>query len=289
MFGWYSSVRVHPVANNLRWLLTAAACAAQLLTLGGDVWACRAADDGPIRLYPSLLAARLAEANERPAPEGCPLTDDDAAGAERPETTSAAAWCGWCRKLEADTLSDQRMAELGPLLWVKVDVDDQPELAARYQVRGLPQTLVLDGDDRVIGSQPGYLPPDRFADFVKRTLAEPQPQVDVLGDLLTALEEADDDARRQEAVVGLLRHAGQRREVRREALAALERSGPSAWPALVELLGHGELGVRAAAAGALMSLTRAGLPFDAFAPGEERAQQQAAWRSWLASQSSSSE
>jgi thiol:disulfide interchange protein len=56
-----------------------------------------------------------------------------------------AEWCGPCKQMKATTLRDDRVvAAMEGYIPVMIDVDDQPSLAAAYQVRGVPTTLVLN-------------------------------------------------------------------------------------------------------------------------------------------------
>jgi thioredoxin 1 len=71
-----------------------------------------------------------------------------------------AAWCGPCRALapHLDTLAT-RFA--GQAKVVKVNADDDPEVAARYGIRGLPTLLVFKGGkvvDQLVGN-PGSSKP----------------------------------------------------------------------------------------------------------------------------------
>lgn len=52
-----------------------------------------------------------------------------------------ATWCGPC-KAQASILD--KVAENGDFTVAKVDVDDCPELAARFAVRGMPTLLVFE-------------------------------------------------------------------------------------------------------------------------------------------------
>jgi thioredoxin 2 len=67
-----------------------------------------------------------------------------------------APWCGPCRMI-APVLSDLAARHAGKLKVVKVNVDEEPQLAARFDARSIPLLLVLrDGRevDRIVGALP---------------------------------------------------------------------------------------------------------------------------------------
>src|SRR5215813_1560450 len=67
-----------------------------------------------------------------------------------------AAWCGPCRAI-APVLEELAQASNGSVTLAKVNVDEQPGLAARYGIRSIPTILfVKDGTvvDQVIGAVP---------------------------------------------------------------------------------------------------------------------------------------
>jgi thioredoxin 2 len=67
-----------------------------------------------------------------------------------------AAWCGPCRMI-SPVLEDLAKRQAGHLKVVKVDVDANPSLAARFGAQSIPLLVVLrDGDevDRVVGAMP---------------------------------------------------------------------------------------------------------------------------------------
>ncbi|QEC48747.1 thioredoxin [Baekduia soli] len=67
-----------------------------------------------------------------------------------------AAWCGPCRAI-APVLQDLAARHAGRLKVVKVDVDANPDLAARYGAQSIPLLVALrDGRevDRVVGALP---------------------------------------------------------------------------------------------------------------------------------------
>lgn len=59
-----------------------------------------------------------------------------------------ATWCGPCRML-APVLEQLAGEFAGRIKFVKVDVDEAPELAGRYQITGVP-TLVFFQNGRVV-------------------------------------------------------------------------------------------------------------------------------------------
>jgi thioredoxin 1 len=58
-----------------------------------------------------------------------------------------ADWCGPCKK--QDPILEELEAEYGDVEFVKIDVDDEQDVANQYQVRSLPR----DGDilERFVG------------------------------------------------------------------------------------------------------------------------------------------
>jgi thioredoxin 1 len=67
-----------------------------------------------------------------------------------------AAWCGPCRAI-APVLEEIAAASEGRVTLMKVNVDENPGLAARYQIRSIPTILFFQEGavvDRVIGAAP---------------------------------------------------------------------------------------------------------------------------------------
>ena len=67
-----------------------------------------------------------------------------------------AAWCGPCRMLEP--VIEELAAEMaGRVRFAKLNVEENPGTAARFNVRSIPTLLVLQAGreiDRIVGAQP---------------------------------------------------------------------------------------------------------------------------------------
>ena len=83
-------------------------------------------------------------------------------------------WCGWCKKLDRDTYSDERVlaATQG---WICLNIDAESEtgapIAREYPINGFPTMIVLEPDGSVREVLSGYLPPAAFLAEVERITA----------------------------------------------------------------------------------------------------------------------
>ncbi|GAC1602053.1 MAG: thioredoxin TrxC [Acidimicrobiales bacterium] len=75
-----------------------------------------------------------------------------------------APWCGPCRVV-TPILEDLARQRAGRLKVVKVNVDDSPQIAARYQVKGIP-TLLLLNHGKLTARQTGALPGPALAQWL---------------------------------------------------------------------------------------------------------------------------
>jgi thioredoxin len=67
-----------------------------------------------------------------------------------------AEWCGPCRAI-APVLEELADASEGRVTLIKVNVDEHPDLAARYSVRSIPTILFVKNGavvDRIVGAVP---------------------------------------------------------------------------------------------------------------------------------------
>jgi thioredoxin-related protein len=196
-----------------------------------------------------------------------------------------APWCPWCRKMSVATLSDRRVVTLADrFVWARVDVGEQPELAARYDVRGLPMLVVLNARGERLADAAGYLTVPQLLKLLRPLVgkAEETPKQGAIREGIARITKALAEARKPEdwrkavaEAVGFL--ARPQRGGRGIVLELLDKLEPAQWPLLLEAMGDKRLAIRAAAGAALASVTGADLPFDAFAKAEVRKRQIAAW------------
>jgi thioredoxin 1 len=80
-----------------------------------------------------------------------------------------APWCGPC-KMVAPVVAELASDYDGKLKVVKVNVDDNPALSVKYQVRGIP-TLLIFNEGEVAQQVVGYVPKAALAEKVDAVLA----------------------------------------------------------------------------------------------------------------------
>jgi thioredoxin-related protein len=116
-------------------------------------------------------------------------------------------WCSWCRRLEAETLTDPEVRrELDAMVALQLDAEKEGKQdAERFGVESYPTMVFLDPSGEEVERIVGYLPPDKFLAEVRRIRT---------GDTLYAcLQELHDDPTNVDAI-------------RRAVEGLLERSDP---------------------------------------------------------------
>ncbi len=79
-----------------------------------------------------------------------------------------ASWCGPCRMLAP--IMDEAAGEFSDrAVFVKVDVDANPEAAMKYGVMSIPYVVILRGDD-LLASSIGYQPIEELRVFLDANL-----------------------------------------------------------------------------------------------------------------------
>jgi thioredoxin-related protein len=86
-----------------------------------------------------------------------------------------AEWCGWCKKLEAETYADPEVAKYIAATFVNVRLDKDNakngDLAEKMKVEGIPALIFVDGDGRVVGRIEGFKPAGPYLKAVKEIQA----------------------------------------------------------------------------------------------------------------------
>ena len=79
-----------------------------------------------------------------------------------------AEWCGPCRMV-APVLDDLANEMAGKVRIGKVNVDNEQDLAVKYQVQSIP-TFLLFKDGEVVDRMMGAMPKSAFEKFIQRNL-----------------------------------------------------------------------------------------------------------------------
>jgi thiol:disulfide interchange protein len=79
-----------------------------------------------------------------------------------------ADWCGPCQHMKETTWADGRVAEaLKDYIPVKIDVDDQPQVARMFGVRGIPRVQVMTAEGTLGQALTGAVSPEDMVNWLK--------------------------------------------------------------------------------------------------------------------------
>lgn len=80
-----------------------------------------------------------------------------------------ADWCHYCKVMDAKTFKDDEVVKYlnENFVAIRVNSDRNKNLAAVYQVRGLPMSWFISEQGENIGGQPGYIPPETLLPLLK--------------------------------------------------------------------------------------------------------------------------
>ena len=75
-----------------------------------------------------------------------------------------APWCGPCRMVLP--LVEEIAEERDDVKVVKINVDEEPELASQFQVMSIP-TLLLFKDGKVVNKKIGFMPKEKLVEMLE--------------------------------------------------------------------------------------------------------------------------
>ena len=75
-----------------------------------------------------------------------------------------ADWCGPCKQMDAKTFSDAKVQKFlkEKTIAVRVDVDDNKDLAKQHKITAIPCLVFLDGEGKELGRILGFRPAEQF-------------------------------------------------------------------------------------------------------------------------------
>ena len=79
-----------------------------------------------------------------------------------------ATWCGPCKML-APIFEELGKEYEGKVNFIKVDVDQSPDLAMKYKVASIPTIIVLKDGEKVAGNV-GFIPKEQIKEMVDSNL-----------------------------------------------------------------------------------------------------------------------
>ncbi|MFO1063024.1 MAG: thioredoxin domain-containing protein [Pirellulales bacterium] len=183
-----------------------------------------------------------------------------------------AEWCVWCRKLEAELETTAAEPILKKWIVCKVDVDKDPDTAAKFEAASLPGLRIVGFDGEVSASREGYLPADELSAWLEQNGDKVDP---VMQQLLFAQKRPS-----ASDVKKLVQFLGHRRPaVRSAAQQRLESHVSTSAGGIVDALRGGSLVQRLSA---LEMLERAGAPVAGLDPWDPKTLDEVDWQPLIA-------
>lgn len=86
-----------------------------------------------------------------------------------------AKWCGYCHKMEREVFALPDVATLaaGRFVPVTIDADRRADLIERFNIDGLPTTILLAPDGRELGRRSGFVEAPAFVSFLETAAPSP--------------------------------------------------------------------------------------------------------------------
>ncbi len=70
--------------------------------------------------------------------------------------------------LQLKPIFDEVIQEINDIKVVEIDVEEHPDIASNYKVRGIPTVIVTDENDNVLAMKSGMMTKEQLKDLILR-------------------------------------------------------------------------------------------------------------------------
>ena len=77
----------------------------------------------------------------------------------------SALWCKPCQQLKP--IFEDVVNNLTDIKVVEIDVEEHPEIASKYKVRGVPTIIVTDENDNVLAMKSGMMSKEQLTNLIE--------------------------------------------------------------------------------------------------------------------------
>lgn len=83
-------------------------------------------------------------------------------------------WCGYCKKMESETFSDDEVISSlnEDFVSIKVNADTEPKIARQFGANQFPFNWFVSKKNELIGNHPGFVPPGMMVHLLKYVSTE---------------------------------------------------------------------------------------------------------------------
>lgn len=78
----------------------------------------------------------------------------------------SAGFCQPCQRLKP--IFEDAISNLTDIKVVEIDVEEHPDIASNYKVRGVPCVIVTDDDDNILAMKSGMMTKEQLEDLILR-------------------------------------------------------------------------------------------------------------------------
>lgn len=75
-------------------------------------------------------------------------------------------FCQPCKQLKP--IFDEVIQEINDIKVVEIDVEEHPDIASNYKVRGIPTVIVTDDNDNILAMKTGMMTKEQLKDLILR-------------------------------------------------------------------------------------------------------------------------